>query len=102
MPTLHDNPETFFERGCSCKDLFSREDTVKIIEMLSSRGYQLIGLDGGIFRDNGTFEMRIDTVFSKPIVSSSEEAVRMNMLGIASVAEDPIEINAYSITVHRR
>jgi hypothetical protein len=94
---LHTDPEEYFLRGRSCNEVFSRESTKLLLALLPSRGYQAVGVDGGIYRDD-TFMPRIDAAQSRPKVRSLAKAIEIASQCILAMDEDPPECNGYAIT----
>ena len=94
---LHTDPEEYLRRGRSCNEVFSRDATKALLALLPSRGYQALGIDGGIYRD-GSFMPRIDAAQSRQRVHSLAEAIEISSQRAAAMNEDPPEYNGYAIT----
>jgi riboflavin biosynthesis pyrimidine reductase len=98
---LHTDPLSYFSFGQSCNEIFSRDATKALLELLAERGFQAVGVDGGIHRD-GTFTPRLDWAWTRQLTSRSiAEADVVNKGGIEAIDDDPPECNAYAITVSR-
>jgi hypothetical protein len=96
--SLGHDPEDYFRFGCPSNAPFSRSAAREICRIAADQGYQLLGMDGGTYRE-GTFQPDIQCTSTRNLTASTYEAAeRINLSLIESIDEDPPEINAYMIT----
>ncbi|NBN79041.1 hypothetical protein GWI72_12250 [Microvirga tunisiensis] len=100
MKRVINSKDVFFEMNCPSNELVYRGVAIEIIDSLSDKGMQVYGIDGGILRQDGKFEQKIDSAFSKKLYyGDSNMAKIINKMGIESIEEDPIEYNCYCLLV---
>lgn len=93
------DPDDFFRRQCPVNVRVSRDAAKIICARLAEYDRQLIGLEGGIYRErDGTFEQKLDSVFSrKKKALTADKAHKINLEGIDSIDDDPEGYNAYYV-----
>lgn len=99
--TLHESADAAYKYYFPPMLLLSRSAAIEAIKMLSSRGYQLYGIDGGIFHSDDNFEGFLDAAWSSyKTAKTAEDAETINMIGVRKISGDPQEYNAYRLLVH--
>jgi len=98
MPKLHDDPEDYFRLGRGTEIVFTRRAAKVLCFMLADRGFQLIGLDGGIHHPGIGFEARIEASWTRNVKANNKmEASLINLQAAESMDEDSDDYNGYTI-----
>lgn len=94
--------DEFLSSGASTLTVLTRAAAKDLCKEAAGRGYLIVGMDGGILSDEGTFEPRIEAAWSrsKP-VNKFDEVVEINALALSSIEEDPSYINGYAFVIAR-
>jgi len=102
MLELHDDPEDYFRLGRGTEIVFTRSATKMLCFMLADRGFQLIGVDGGIHHPGIGFEARIEASWTRNVKASDKiEANLINLQAADSIDEDSEEYNGYTIVTRK-